>query len=74
VDHWFDADGLYTLRAEVAAHASALGATGPQGETLVVVAGELATNAIRHGGGRGRLRLWRDGVLAEERAGGRSTT
>jgi anti-sigma regulatory factor (Ser/Thr protein kinase) len=24
------------------------------------VAGELATNAIRHGGGGGRLRLWQD--------------
>ncbi len=63
VDQWFDADGLYTLRAEVAAHASDLGATAPQTEKLVIVAGELATNAIRHGGGRGRLRLWRDGNL-----------
>jgi anti-sigma regulatory factor (Ser/Thr protein kinase) len=28
---------------------------------LVIVAGELATNAVRHGGGTGVLRLWRDG-------------
>jgi anti-sigma regulatory factor (Ser/Thr protein kinase) len=26
---------------------------------LLIVATELATNAIRHGGGTGRLRLWR---------------
>jgi anti-sigma regulatory factor (Ser/Thr protein kinase) len=25
---------------------------------MVVVSHELATNAVRHGGGRGRLRLW----------------
>jgi anti-sigma regulatory factor (Ser/Thr protein kinase) len=30
----------------------------------LIVASELATNAIRHGGGTGRLRLWhRDGIL-----------
>jgi anti-sigma regulatory factor (Ser/Thr protein kinase) len=27
-------------------------------EDMVLVAHELATNAVRHGGGRGRLRLW----------------
>jgi len=28
---------------------------------LLIVAGELTSNAIRHGGGSGRLRLWNDG-------------
>ncbi|MDQ7904435.1 ATP-binding protein [Phytohabitans sp. ZYX-F-186] len=63
VDHQFDADGLYALRAALAAHADHLGATPEQVERLLIVGGELATNAIRHGGGTGRLRLWRDGDL-----------
>lgn len=64
VDQRFDADGLYALRATLAAHASALGAADEQIERLLIVAVELATNAIRHGGGRGRLRLWQsDGHL-----------
>jgi anti-sigma regulatory factor (Ser/Thr protein kinase) len=60
VDQTFDADGLYALRATLAAHASALGAPDEQVEHLLIVAVELATNAIRHGGGTGRLRLWHD--------------
>jgi anti-sigma regulatory factor (Ser/Thr protein kinase) len=63
VDHQFDADGLYALRAALAAHADHLGAATEQVERLLIVGGELATNAIRHGGGTGRLRLWRDGEL-----------
>jgi anti-sigma regulatory factor (Ser/Thr protein kinase) len=58
VDQPFDADGLYALRATLAAHASRLGAANEQIDHLLIVAGELATNAIRHGGGNGRLRLW----------------
>jgi len=61
VDHQFDADGLYSLRAALAAHADHLGAVPEQVERLLIVGGELATNAIRHGGGSGRMRLWRDG-------------
>jgi anti-sigma regulatory factor (Ser/Thr protein kinase) len=63
VDHQFDADGLYALRAALAAHADHLGAAPEQVERLLIVGGELATNAIRHGGGAGRLRMWRDGRL-----------
>ncbi|BCB88252.1 ATP-binding protein [Phytohabitans suffuscus] len=63
VDHQFDADGLYALRASLAAHAGDLGAAPEQVERLLIVGGELATNAVRHGGGTGRLRLWRDGDL-----------
>jgi anti-sigma regulatory factor (Ser/Thr protein kinase) len=47
------------LRQTVAAHADRLGANDDQLERLIIVAGELAINAIRHGGGRGRLFLWR---------------
>ena len=54
----FDDGSLYALRAAVAAHASRAGL--PEGRTgdLVLVVHELAANAIRHGAGHGRLRLW----------------
>ncbi len=55
----FDANGLYALRAAVSAHASSLGMKSDQLGALLVVATELATNAIRHGGTMGQLRLWR---------------
>jgi len=58
LDQFFDRDSLYTLRAALAAHASRVGATDDQIDHLLIVAGELAINAIRHGGGTGRLRLW----------------
>jgi anti-sigma regulatory factor (Ser/Thr protein kinase) len=61
LDQPFDEDGLYRLRAAVAAHAGELGAGQQRGDDLLIIAGELASNAIRHGGGRGRLRLWRNG-------------
>jgi anti-sigma regulatory factor (Ser/Thr protein kinase)/GNAT superfamily N-acetyltransferase len=63
VDRSFSADDLYVLRAEVAAHVSALGASRSQLERILIVASELATNAVRHGGGSGRLTLWREGHL-----------
>jgi anti-sigma regulatory factor (Ser/Thr protein kinase) len=62
VDQLFDADGLYALRAVLAAHASRLGAGPAVLDRLLIVAGELAANAVRHGGGRGRVRLWRTGT------------
>jgi anti-sigma regulatory factor (Ser/Thr protein kinase) len=64
IDTRFDTDRLYTMRAEVAAHASALGLGDQRISSLLVIATELATNAIRHGGGSGRLRLWwQDGAI-----------
>jgi anti-sigma regulatory factor (Ser/Thr protein kinase) len=57
----FDVDGLYVLRSALVAHGSQLGASDAELERILIVASELATNAIRHGGGRGRLRLWRAG-------------
>jgi anti-sigma regulatory factor (Ser/Thr protein kinase) len=62
LDQPFDGDGLHMLRSAVAAHAARLGVPARRAEHLVAVAHELAANAIRHGGGRGRLRLWRDGL------------
>lgn len=52
---------LVSLREAVAAHADAAGLPPSRVEDLVLIAHELATNAVRHGGGRGRLRLWKEG-------------
>ena len=60
VDQTFDVDGLHALRSTLAAHASRLGVSDVEIQALIIVASELATNAIRHGGGRGRIRLWWD--------------
>jgi len=55
----FDLHSLYALRAAVAAHAVTLGLPEERLGTILLIATELATNAIRHGAGIGRLRLWR---------------
>jgi anti-sigma regulatory factor (Ser/Thr protein kinase) len=59
LEQLFDATNLVSLRSAVAAHGGALGLDDGQVEDLVLVAHELATNAVRHGGGTGRLRMWR---------------
>ena len=57
----FDGDSLYALRAAVAAHASEAGLPRQRVYDVVAAAHELAANAVRHGAGHGRLRLWADG-------------
>jgi anti-sigma regulatory factor (Ser/Thr protein kinase) len=51
--------GLEGLRAKVGAWMNRLGAARVR-DDVVLVAHELATNVIRHGGGFGRLRMWRE--------------
>ncbi len=64
LDQVFDQDSLYALRSAVAAPASDLGLPPARVADLVVTAHELASNAVRHGGGSGRLRMWRlDGTV-----------
>ena len=64
LDQAFDRDSLYALRAAVAAHGSQAGLPQRRVEDLVIAAHELAANAVRHGAGHGRLRLWaQDSVL-----------
>ena len=58
LDQAFDAGSLYALRAAVAAHASQAGLPQHRADDLVVAAHELAANAVLHGAGHGRLRLW----------------
>jgi anti-sigma regulatory factor (Ser/Thr protein kinase) len=55
----FDFDNLVALRSAVAAHGDRLGLAPSQVQELVLVAHELASNAVRHGGGHGRLRMWK---------------
>lgn len=59
IDRWFDNETLQSIRHAVGALVTAWGATADQIDTLILITGELAANAVRHGGGRGRLRLWR---------------
>lgn len=46
------------LRRTVTEHAGAEGLTGRGLEDFVLAVNEIVTNAVLHGGGHGRLRLW----------------
>jgi serine/threonine-protein kinase RsbW len=52
-----------TLRHAVTSCAGSVGFRGQRLDDFIVAVNELLTNAVRHGGGHGRLSLWRDGVL-----------
>lgn len=52
-------EGLCALRRLVAAYA-AVHLASDRADDFVVAVNEIATNAIRHGGGGGVLRLWRE--------------
>jgi anti-sigma regulatory factor (Ser/Thr protein kinase) len=58
LDQAFDAGTLYALRAAVQAHATGLGMSEARIDDLVIAVHELAANAVRHGAGDGRVRLW----------------
>lgn len=60
LDQVFDRESLYALRAAVAAHAAEAGLARQRVYDVVTAAHELAANAVRHGAGHGRLRLWAD--------------
>lgn len=63
----FDQAQVTELRHSVASRARAAGLSGQALDDFVLAVNELITNAVRHGGGRGWLRLWRqtDSVLCE---------
>src|SRR5690348_11023485 len=67
VDQSFDGDSLYAVRATVAAHASEAGVQEGRVRNVVLAVHELAANAVRHGAGQGRMRLWvtGDGIRCE---------
>src|SRR5262249_43602046 len=58
IDQRFTLADLRSLRTAVGDHAQALGLPDERIKALELVASELITNAIEHGGGHGRLRLW----------------
>jgi len=60
----FAAGSLYLLRQAVAVRAVAAGMGEARAQDVVLAVNELASNAIRHGAGRGRLRMWdQDGAV-----------
>lgn len=61
LDLVFESSTLSALRAAVKANARQAGLPERRAEDVVLSVHELATNAIRHGGGAGRLRMWRLG-------------
>jgi anti-sigma regulatory factor (Ser/Thr protein kinase) len=60
LDQSFDAGALVALRSAVAAHGAEFGLSSQRLGDLVLIAHELASNAVNHGGDGGRLLLWRD--------------
>lgn len=61
LDQPFDGDSLYAVRAAVAAHAGETGIPAERIGDVVLAVHELAANAVRHGTGHGRVRLWTTG-------------
>jgi anti-sigma regulatory factor (Ser/Thr protein kinase) len=59
----FTIETLVMVRHEVMRWARSHGMTDPPLDRVVVAVNEIATNAVRHGGGTGRLELWRVGDL-----------
>jgi anti-sigma regulatory factor (Ser/Thr protein kinase) len=67
LDDDFDLGTLHALRAAVQARAGQAGLSQERVGELVLAVHELAANAIAHGAGHGRLRMWdRAGTLSCE--------
>lgn len=60
----FDVGSLAQVRGVVRQCVSVLGLEPAELIDFTLVASELATNSVRHGGGSGVLRLWREGPYA----------
>ncbi|WP_433535558.1 ATP-binding protein [Micromonospora sp. CA-249363] len=56
----FDQAQVTEIRHSVTSCAHACGLDGQRLDDFVLAVNELITNAVRHGGGRGWLRLWRE--------------
>jgi len=65
----FRAGQLALVRALAESRASQYGLTERQQDDLILAVNEIAANSVRHGGGQGQFRLWRDGrsLVAEIR-------
>ena len=60
----FDAESLARVRGLVRSSAAELGLDQAKLIDFILVTSELATNSVRHGGGTGSLRLWRENGYA----------
>ena len=58
LDLTFNSGTLDTLRAEVRACAAKTDLAEDRAVDMILAVHELAANAVRHGGGEGRLRIW----------------
>ena len=69
----FEPASLAGLRGLVAGHAAAAGLDPDRTADLVLAVDEIASNSLRHGGGRGTLRIWREegALVCEVRDAGR---
>jgi anti-sigma regulatory factor (Ser/Thr protein kinase) len=69
----FGPESLAELRELVSRHATAAGLDPGRAADLVQAVDEFATNSLRHGGGQGTLRVWRDdgALVCEVRDAGR---
>ena len=69
----FDAGDLARVRDFIAERARAAGLVPARTDDLVIAINEIATNSVRHAGGTGTLRAWRerDAVICEVRDRGR---
>jgi anti-sigma regulatory factor (Ser/Thr protein kinase) len=69
----FDVDSLGVVRRMISVYAAGIGMTAERTGDLILAVDELATNSVRHGGGRGVLRVWheRGTLICEVRDRGR---
>ncbi len=58
----FDHTRVTDVRHIVTSRVEGVGLHGQRRDDFVLAVNELITNAVRHGGGRGWLRLWREGM------------
>jgi anti-sigma regulatory factor (Ser/Thr protein kinase) len=58
----FDLGDVGPTRRHVAQAAAAAGVPPAKADDLVLAVSEAITNSVHHGGGSGRIALWRDGV------------
>ena len=59
----FDATSLAPLRHELSHQGEESGLTDLMLARFVLAVNEITTNAVRHGGGHGQFRMWREGDL-----------
>lgn len=59
----FSLDRLRELREAICHHARREGLGPEPTDNLVIAVNEVATNSLRHGGGEGVLRIWREGDM-----------